>query len=98
MIQRTSGKTTANAVKTLKSKGQHRRNAAVGEICEDKSYTLRTFCDHLGCTASAVIEMRKRGLKARWDGGRLMINGRDYLEYVANLPVAELKKRVPAET
>lgn len=61
-----------------------------GVIRADEVFTVDAFRARLGCKASTVAEMRRRGLVVRQDGGRLKIHGRDYLDYVASLPAAPL--------
>lgn len=81
------------AVNTSKTKGHHRERKAEGIVRADEAFSIKAFCDRIGTTKSGLSEMRKRGLKARKDGGRVSITGADYLEYLRSLPVAELETR-----
>ena len=78
------------AVKTSTTKGHHRERNAAGIVRADESFSLKAFCDRIGTTKSGLSVMRRRGLKARRDGGRVRILGTDYLEYLSTQPVAEL--------
>lgn len=42
-----------------------------------------------GCNWPAVRGMRRRGLKVRKDGGRVMIRGEDYIDYLGTLPTSD---------
>lgn len=70
--------------------GKHRANFALGIVNDSESFTLDAFCDRIGCTRSALTEMRKRGLVVRSNGGKRVISGKDYNDYVRTLPAAEL--------
>jgi len=62
-----------------------------GVVSENEAFTAEAFCVRLGISRQMLIGMRQRGLKARRDGKSLIrIHGRDYLEYLQSLPVAEL--------
>lgn len=78
------------AAKTLRTHGHHCASAATGHLAPGEIFTVKAFIDRMGTTRSGLLEMRKRGLKARRDGGRVRILADDYLEYLKNQPVAEL--------
>lgn len=65
-------------------------NSQPALILPGVSYPLKTFCQILGIDRHKLIEMRRKGLKARKDVRRLVIRGEDYHEYTATLPVAEV--------
>jgi hypothetical protein len=82
--------TTDKAVKVSKEKGHHRERNAMGVVSANEVFTTQAFIDRIGTTRSGLSEMRRRGLKARRDGGAVRITGADYLEYLRSQPVAEL--------
>lgn len=92
MITKTENqRRTEKAVRIRKERGNYKANQATGVMHKDEVLTLQAFCSRMGCTASNVIDMRRRGLIVREDGGRLKVSGEDYLNYVNALPVAKLK-------
>lgn len=84
-------RSTAKATAVRTALGNHRSRNANGVITADESFTVEAFVERLGTTRSHVIDMRRRGLKARKDGDKFVrILGSDYLDYLASLPVAVL--------
>ena len=79
------------ATKIRKSNGNRRASSATGHVAPGEIFSVKAFIDRLGTTRSGLSEMRRRGLKSRQDGGRVMILADDYLEYLKSQPVAELK-------
>lgn len=63
-----------------------------GVVRADESFTAAAFIKRIGTTKHGLVDMRKRGLKARQDGaGRVRYLGSDYLDYLRDLPVAEIR-------
>ena len=65
--------------------------AGFGIVTSGESFTVSEFVKRLGITRMQLIRMRERGLVCRQDGRYVRILADDYLDYLANLPKAELK-------
>lgn len=88
------------AVESRRKNGnQHSTPAQFGCVIRaDESFSVEAFIARIGTTRSGLSEMRRRGLKARKDGGkRVVILGSDYLDYIREQPVAELDEKTPEE-
>jgi len=89
-VRQSNSESLKKADAVRRSLGKYKSKAASGVIDDSESFSIEAFCERLGCTRSAVTEMRKRGLIVRANGGKRTISGRDYNAYIQTLPPAEL--------
>lgn len=79
--ERQQNKTTR--IPPIRKPGPRRKPTA--PIRADESYDQHEFCDRVGWGRGALTQVRRDGLKAVLAGGRLMIVGRWFLEYLDRL-------------